>query len=85
MLESTLENETQPISSMPAVPKSKPKPKTGSKSAEEWNVVKTDIYQFYVVEDLALSAVMERLEHRTAFVQSCVCIKPERTLKPRSC
>ena len=46
------------------------KPKTKTKSSQEWGAVKAKIQQLYATEGLPLPEVMVRLKEEAAFVQS---------------
>ena len=46
--------------------------KTGSISAEEWEVKQTEIHHLYLILDLPLLEVMKTMEEQHSFEQSCV-------------
>ena len=65
------DNGAKPATSM-ATPVSQQsrKPKTKSKSSDDWEARKVKVHQLYMLQDLSLPEVMQMMEREELFVQS---------------
>ena len=65
----TLQDSEQSTMSLEKVVR---KPKTSTKSAEEWNAKRMLIHDLYIIHDLPLLEVMQIMENKHCFSQSYV-------------